>query len=182
MLVAYGLLTAGVVGTQLLMGEPISALWIRADAPPPSLPLDLGLGAGLGLAVTLLSQWCSQRFLWAASLDEELRPLFKGSSSLSLCGLALVTGIVEELLFRGLLQPLLGFVGASLLFGLAHPPRRRHHWPWTIAATVMGFAFGGLYLWRGNLIAPVVAHFTINHFNLHALVFDEQLLRWRSTK
>ena len=93
-------------------------------------------------------------------------------SSGQLTGLALITGIVEEVIFRGHLQPLVGFVFASILFGLAHVPRRRHHWPWTFAALVMGFAFGGLYEWRQNLIAPALAHFTINHFNLHTLVAD----------
>ena len=33
-------------------------------------------------------------------------------------------------------------------------------------AVVMGFGFGLLYLYTGNIVAPVVAHFTINYFNL----------------
>ena len=41
--------------------------------------------------------------------------------------------------------------------------------PWTIFALVLGFALGGLLLLTGSLLAPILAHFTINYFNLHQI-------------
>ena len=36
-------------------------------------------------------------------------------------------------------------------------------------ALVAGLGLGGLFLWRGSLVAPVLAHFTINLVNLRLL-------------
>jgi membrane protease YdiL (CAAX protease family) len=30
----------------------------------------------------------------------------------------------------------------------------------------MGFALGGMYMYTGNVLAPILAHFTINFLNL----------------
>ena len=173
MFILYFIFAMGLVGIELAGWSSLRAQLV-GDAV--SLPTEVGLGAALGLSVAALSQWSSRRFSWAASLDNELRPLFQGRGRLYLSALAVVTGIVEELLFRGLLQPLLGLWWTTLLFGAAHPPQQRTHWPWTAAATVMGLIFGLLAELRGCLIAPIIAHFTINHFNLHALVFGDQFL------
>ena len=83
--------------------------------------------------------------------------------------LAAVSAIAEEALFRGALQPHLGWVGASLLFGLAHFAPRRDLLPWTGFAVLAGFVLGALFEVTGNLIAPVVAHFAINAVNLRRL-------------
>ena len=39
----------------------------------------------------------------------------------------------------------------------------------SVAVRGMGGVFGGLYEWRHALTAPLIAHFTINYFNLNAL-------------
>ena len=87
--------------------------------------------------------------------------------------LALVSGAAEEALFRGALQPEVGLVIASLLFGLAHFAPRRDLAAWAPAAVIAGFVLGSLYAWTGNLIAPVVAHATVNAINLRWLGGDE---------
>jgi membrane protease YdiL (CAAX protease family) len=43
---------------------------------------------------------------------------------------------------------------------------------WTLFAVVAGSLFGGLMLWRGNLLAPVVAHFLVNAVNLSRLAAE----------
>ena len=68
-----------------------------------------------------------------------------------------MSALAEELLFRGLLQPRIGLVAVSLVFGLLHLPNTRGRLPWPIMAVVMGFVFGGLFEWRGNLVVPVTA-------------------------
>ena len=83
--------------------------------------------------------------------------------------LAIMSSVGEEVLFRGFLQSYWGLWWTSLVFGCLHIPMKKHHWPWTLMAIIMGTVFGGCYEWRGTLTAPLIAHFTINYFNLHAL-------------
>ena len=55
------------------------------------------------------------------------------------------------------MQPTLGLVPASVLFGLAHVGGARML-PFGVWATAMGFALGGLAIATGGLVAPIVAH------------------------
>jgi len=93
-----------------------------------------------------------------------------GALPLSRCiGLALMSGIAEEALFRGVLQPRVGLVVASLLFGLAHFVPRRELLPWSAFAVLAGLLFGRLFDATGNLLAPTLAHVLINAVNLRLL-------------
>ena len=92
---------------------------------------------------------------------------------LSTTDIAMLAGgsaLGEELLFRGAMQPALGLGLTTVIFGLAHLPPKRSLWPWTLTATVVGLGLGVLYEATQSILAPVVAHFTVNWFNLHALV------------
>ena len=86
--------------------------------------------------------------------------------------LAMASGIGEEALFRGALQPVAGLLLASLLFGLVHFAPRRGLWPWSLFALAGGLGLGALFDATGNLVAPVVAHATLNAVNLRKLVRD----------
>ncbi|MFH1262045.1 MAG: CPBP family intramembrane glutamic endopeptidase [Pseudomonadota bacterium] len=79
------------------------------------------------------------------------------------------SAVAEEFFFRGFLQAVIGFVPTSVFFGLLHVGPGRKFIPWTLFAVTLGFALGGLYAWRGNLLAPVVMHFAINFGNLLAI-------------
>lgn len=68
--------------------------------------------------------------------------------------LGLVAGIPEELLFRGALQPLIGILGAAILFGAAHAVTRAY----LLYALIAGLGLGGLAAWRGDLWAVTAAH------------------------
>jgi membrane protease YdiL (CAAX protease family) len=67
---------------------------------------------------------------------------------------ATVAGFSEELLFRGVLQPLLGLIWSNVLFGLAHAV--------TVSYAVLAGLIGGYLGWMlsasGNLLAPIIAH------------------------
>jgi hypothetical protein len=80
-----------------------------------------------------------------------------------------VSGFAEEAFFRGALQPQVGLVIASLIFGVVHFVPRREFLPWTAFAIAAGFLFGWLFDTTGNLVAPVVAHASINAVNLWLL-------------
>ena len=101
----------------------------------------------------------------ARALAQILGPL----SIRSCLVLAAASGVAEEALFRGALQPLLGLTAASLLFGLAHFVPRRELLPWTLFTLAAGFGLGALYAWTGNLVAPVIAHAGVNAVNLRLL-------------
>jgi membrane protease YdiL (CAAX protease family) len=124
--------------------------------------------------------------VWLKRLLQELlgaKPLDALDAGL----LASASAIGEEALFRGFLQPWLGWlvatrllgrpdatpvagiVLASLLFGGLHAPVVRELRPWTAFAIVLGLVFGCLFEWSGSLLAPVVAHFTINFLNLRRI-------------
>ena len=188
-IVIYLILLSGVTLVHVAyFGEPLSSLWFhdRYDLLDRSTPLpawesylsgvgigrferDVLLGAASGLIFVAISRVMSKHLSWAGRLDDEFSKFFRGQRSAQLTALAVSSSLVEEIVFRGWLQGLIGWAAASVLFGLLHIPPQRSHWPWTLTALIMGGVFGGLYEWRGSVTVPAIAHFTINHFNLHAL-------------
>jgi membrane protease YdiL (CAAX protease family) len=76
--------------------------------------------------------------------------------------IAVLAGVGEELLFRGVLQtllvswttPMLGLAISSLLFGAAHALSKLYF----LLATVIGVCFGWMVLQYHDLVASMVAH------------------------
>lgn len=158
-------------GLQVAFGEPLHRLWTQPGRwTEGGLPLDLALGVGLGLATVGLNRLTSRHFRWAQATDAQFRDMLAPVEARDVFSFAALSALAEEALFRGFLQPRFGLVATSVAFGLAHLPQRRSLVPWTVAAVIMGFAFGALYDLRGSLVAPVVAHFLINYINLHHLL------------
>jgi membrane protease YdiL (CAAX protease family) len=81
--------------------------------------------------------------------------------------------LVEELLFRSLLlgglrlfvPSLVLVISTALLFGWAHSPQGRLG---MVLTAVISLAFAGLFLWRGSLLPPLVAHYVVNLLQLLA--------------
>ena len=93
------------------------------------------------------------------TFSDELAPhLVDGARWRDLVLVSVLSGVGEEALFRGALQPIFGIVAASLLFGVLHVGPDRRYLVWTVWAVVAGFLFGFLYSWTGGLLAPVTAH------------------------
>lgn len=131
---------------------------------------DVGIGLGVGGAVVVLSGLVTRFTEWgerlARSMAEALGPLSTPDALLLACA----SGLAEEMFFRGALQPRVGLVLASLIFGVVHFVPRREFLPWTGFALAAGFGFGVLYSATGNLLAPVVAHTLVNGINLPLLI------------
>ncbi|MBN1772119.1 MAG: CPBP family intramembrane metalloprotease [Deltaproteobacteria bacterium] len=167
----YGLLTVGAV-TWVLADRGTIDLW-RHPAPLLHIPFALGFVGGLlagvvfGLIVSRLSRWAVRRTRWAAGLHTEFQALLGRLSDSDILLLAVLSAVAEECFFRGALQPTVGLVAASLVFGGMHVPVNKRFIVWTLEAVVMGFALGGLFWVGGQLAAPMAAHFTINYENLH---------------
>jgi hypothetical protein len=93
---------------------------------------------------------------------EQLGPLLAGRSAAELALLAMVAGVSEEVLFRGVVQigltralpEVWALVVASTMFGLVHFASRAY----ALLAGVMGLYLGALFLIQGSLLAPIVAH------------------------
>ena len=135
-------------------------------AYPERLLLSLALGVGLGVAVVLLTPVFVQRAAWARALQAELGPIAKAFSERDITLVALMSGVGEELFFRGAMQPVLGLLLTSAIFGALHTGPKRVFLPWTLWAFVMGLLFGWIAEFTGVLWGPVVAHVYINQRNL----------------
>lgn len=170
-------------GIMVLIAFAIGAWWLDLDLlewhdrRETAVWLDALLGVGLGVVTVMASRILERKAQWMRVLGAEFRKILGPLSPTQVLILAVTSGIGEEIFFRGFLQQALsdiwpgndwlGLVVASLIFGAIHVgPDRRKFLPWTIMAIVLGFAFGLLYLYTGNILAPVLAHFTINFFNL----------------
>ncbi len=144
------------------------------------LPFGQGSLGGLALALGLL--------LALALLEEAFRRLFPssfpeaerlhrtlgqalrqaGASPSLLLLLALLSGVAEEVFFRGLLQSLLvawlgpwGVFLQALVFALLHPaPKRAFAYP--LYTGLAGVLFGLAYLLTGSLFPGILAHFLHN--------------------
>ena len=88
---------------------------------------------------------------------EGLKPVFGNLSAMEIIAISVAAGVGEEMLFRGVLQPELGLVPASVIFGLLHmgDSGTLVFGCWVM---IMGAALGALAIWSGGLLAPIVAH------------------------
>lgn len=130
---------------------------------------DAAIGLGFGLAVVGLSDRITRRTRWGDALARALASSLGRLSVPDALLLAFASGLAEELFFRGALQPRVGWLLASLLFGCVHFVPRRELYPWTAFAIVVGLGLGALFELTGNLVAPVVAHVVVNGINLPLL-------------
>jgi uncharacterized protein len=160
-----GRLVAIIAGGEGLMAV-VAIVWAGAAGlplePGPLLPGALiGVAAALALAALnwLLLQ---QSRLWPGRSLRRVchvivRPLFQRTRMWHIVVVSVTAGVGEELLFRGVLQPLVGVAGASVLFGAVHVGGRDFlgYGAW---AACIGALMGWLAMATGGLTAAIVAH------------------------
>lgn len=165
----YLLLTAAGLVLALFQERPLGELVFGTGE---TVLRDAGLGAGAGLGVVLAT-----RALWkwepVRRLNAELASVLGTPGSLAIAALAVTSAVGEEVLFRGGLQPLIGFWLTAALFGLVHGGSAKKFRLWAIFAALAGLLLGWLTLLTENLLAPILCHLTVNYFNLHALTRSE---------
>jgi len=167
----YGLLLlAAWLWRSAWLGEPL--LYASEAAArrgmDPTRDVTVGLlaaGVVIGLSHQLTAHTRAGRSL-ARGLAGLLGPL----APRHVLALAALSGVAEEAFFRGALQPRVGLVAASVIFGLAHFVPRPEFRVWTVFSLAAGFLLGFLFQATGNLVAPVVAHAVVNGVNLTLLV------------
>jgi hypothetical protein len=156
------------VWRRALRGE---SLLYAGGAPVGLDPIrDVAIGLAAASLLVALSRWLSLRTRAGEALARRLAETLGPLSLAEIAVLAAASGIGEELFFRGALQPRVGLVAASLLFGAAHLVPSRPLALWSVFACAAGLLFGALFERTGNLVAPIVAHAVVNALNLRWLV------------
>jgi membrane protease YdiL (CAAX protease family) len=159
------------IGFELAIGVGALACgWVLEKSPLDHLHWDWqaalwGAAAAAGPLVALLIA----RRLPLAPLqrlfgvtERLVRDLFAGYGLLSLALVSAAAGIGEEMLFRGLIQPVIeghfgtvvGVLAAAIAFGLAHPITKTY----ALVAAGIGLYLGWLMIWQDNLLTPIVTH------------------------
>lgn len=133
---------------------------------PATWWLDLALG--LGVAAALLAAWAAGRRWVAAAreLERRVAELLGPIEPAEAVGLAFLSGVAEEVFFRGAVQEAWGWLVAAVLFALLHTGPGRALRLWTVFAAVAGLALGAVTLVTGNLLAAITAHFVVNAIGL----------------
>lgn len=156
----------GLVVGELALGM-VAFVWaLRSETTIPFL-LDtrtilVSLGLTIALTIANLALFTfGRRFELArdtyAFFDDEIFPMLREATVIDIIVLAAVAGFAEELLFRGMLQPRMGLVAASLLFGLLHGPDYKL-WPFAVWAACVGAGFGIVYRETENMAIPMLVH------------------------
>jgi membrane protease YdiL (CAAX protease family) len=126
------------------------------------------------ILLVVLSRWIGRGTGWGRRLREEFRLALGPLTSGEILWLSLLSGFGEEILFRGVLLGHVGLVWSSVAFAAMHFPFRRSLWPWTAFAGAMGLGLGVLTEWADSLWPAIFIHLTVNYFNLHDIVEEEQ--------
>lgn len=131
----------------------------------------IDLGLGVGAAVVLLATWwlLAHRLAAGRQLERKITAVLGPLARDEAIALAFLSAVAEELFFRGAVQGSWGLGWATVLFAVLHTGPGLSFRLWTLFAALAGALFGGLMLWRGNLLAPIVAHFLVNAVNLSRL-------------
>jgi len=157
------------VGGVVWVGSREGTIPLSLFFDPDGWWIDAAAGLACGGALLLAWNLGLRRLAAARNLEDRLAGLLGPLSADQAVVLAFFSGVAEELFFRGAVQGSWGWLWATLLFALLHTGPGLSVGLWSAFAAVAGGLFGGLMLWRGNLLAPMLAHFLINAVNLHRL-------------
>jgi hypothetical protein len=157
-----GLIIAWLAG--LPLGSQVHLTWVGLlQGLVATLPM-------LGLLMVLSRSHWSPLVELRQQVDRLLGTLFRHCTLAQMALVSSAAGVGEELLFRGVLQPLLlqwthpavALLSVGLLFGLAHAMSATYF----VLATLAGIYLGGLALACGNLVPPILAHGLYDFFAL----------------
>lgn len=179
----YRVLAVLVYGAMIACAAGIA--WARDESlfrrsaevgPLDSVAASVAAGTALAALTIVATRWLVLRTAWGRTMRHDFRTLLADATAADAIWLALLSGVGEELLFRGALLPWWGLAASSFAFGALHVGPSRRFWIWTVWATVTGALLGGIYEATGRLEGAVLAHVLINGVNLRfVLSFDGRL-------
>lgn len=117
------------------------------------------LGIGLGLACVAFDSLVLGRLVPLPDWEENE---FRRLSMPAIVVVAISSGLCEEVLFRGAMQPVWGLWLTSAVFGLGHFTS----WQKVVNTATFGLVMGAAALYFGNLWVPIMAHMTNNFVQL----------------
>ncbi len=144
----------------------------------PFKPLSLAaIGLGLSLTVVVL-----QYALLTPEIETPFDKLLDDPASRAAVALFGITlgPMVEELLFRGFLQPVLvgaigvfpGILATSVLFGALHLTQNAFIWQSGVLIMLVGFVLGTVRHLTGSTKASTIVHMAYNSLPFLALLID----------
>lgn len=161
------LVAVALAGETALAAIGLATAWLAGSTAEISWALSIenlawGTAVALGFAALLFLLLRKAPAAWPFDQlrrlsQEVLRPLFASARPVDLVIISLAAGFGEEILFRGALQPLIGLVPSSIVFGLCHLAGRDTI-PLAIWAGLVGVPLGALMNVTGGLAAPITAH------------------------
>lgn len=144
------------LGWAWLRGFPLTAGLVPT---PATVVVGLLAGAALWGTIPFLLRSPAMQRVWT----RVLLPFSVALGTRDIVAIALLSGLTEELFFRGILLPEVGLVISSLCFGALHALCTVYF----VWATLVGAGFGALALASDSLVTPIVAHAV---YNLGALL------------
>ncbi len=97
-------------------------------------------------------------------VTNDIKAIFSNAGFIDIIIIALIAGVAEEMLFRGVIQVRFGIVAASIVFGLLHYISPAY----VIIAALMGLYMGAFYYFSKSLLVPIQIHFL---YDLAALIY-----------
>ena len=149
---------AGAVGVTAVVGLAVLGRFGEIVGPFTATELAVGLAAGAAWLVATHLGYAVLTWIFPA-FGHQVRDLYRLSdedTSARMVGPIAAMGVAEELLFRGVLQGVGGFALALVAYTAAQVFERK--WALALAALLGGVVWGGLFAWRGGLVAPIAAH------------------------
>ncbi len=131
--------------------------------------IDFCIGFGAALLLILFSLFADRNFNWARQLKHEFQKILTPLPFGKILLLGLMSGLVEEVFFRGALLNAAGLFLSTLLFGAAHLVPRRELLPWALYALLVGFIFACIVEIRHCLLPVILAHSLLNIFMIELL-------------
>ncbi len=166
--VFYSLLGATAYVWMWLRGEPAARVF--APGVSAGVGLQVFVGVAVGAGVVFLGRVMEKRFEFARRLSAELKELLPPLRTSDIVLVAAFSSLGEELFFRGAMQDALGFWITAIAFAIVHGFFDRKFLVWMVFAGLMALVFGYMTIALGTILAPTIAHFTINAVNLRYLV------------
>lgn len=169
-LIIYGTMTVvGLLVNHYIYEGGIAHLFPRLDALGWQR---VGTVALLGTGIILVASYFFEEFTVSFRLlKNAFGSLIAGCQLWVLLYLSVLSAVGEEILFRGTIQPQLGLVLTSILFGLLHIGPGGLLSAWSVWAMGAGLLLGWMTDAQGNLWAAMICHFLINFYSMVRLQY-----------
>jgi membrane protease YdiL (CAAX protease family) len=186
-LVYYGV---GMEVGLLLLSAIINGLWpISVDLDPlRSANFVTNLGAVLFGAAAAAGMFVIGLCLWYSRIPvlrqmrqflmEQMAPAMSQCHPWETVLVAISAGVGEEVLFRGVLQPRIGWIAASVLFGLLHAISPTY----IVVAFLLSTILAWIQILGENLWAPILAHAAYDYCMFLVLIRAYRLQQRKSAE